>query len=91
MKKFPVIFKIILLLLCNFEITLVASEAKADINLCIAQFPCHLKTGKLLPGFLPNTPCAWENICNNYRNSRKFKEVNNKLALIKKQNKRKKA
>jgi hypothetical protein len=79
------------LLMFSFGFTFTVEEARADFNVCIAQFPCHLKTGKLLPGFDVNTPCGWENICNNYRNSKEFKEAKKRLALIKKQNKRMKA
>ena len=50
-----------------------------EFNVCIAQFPCHLKTGKLLPGFAAGTPCGWEKICQNYRNTKEFKKLQKKL------------
>ena len=57
-----------------------------DINLCIEQFPCHLKTGKLLPGFKAGTPCAWEKICQNYRSSSDFKKLQKKTQEQKRKN-----
>lgn len=49
------------------------------LNVCIAQFPCHLKTGKLLRGFQAGTVCGWEKICQKYRVSSEFKKLQKKL------------
>jgi hypothetical protein len=63
-------------------------ELDLEINVCIAQFPCHLKTGRLLPGFKSGTACKWERICEDYRDSSDFKKLQRKLKKQKKASKR---
>ena len=81
------------LLALSFVFSAVQAKAEEDINLelnvCIAQFPCHLKTGRLLPGFKAGTACKWENICEDYRESNEFRKLQQKLRKQKKASKRK--
>ncbi len=62
---------------------------EVSINVCAAVFPCHIKTGRLLPGFSTGTECKWERTCENYRKSSSFLKLRKKLQKQKRISKRK--
>ena len=84
--KIKLFIPLIILAACFFGNATNAKAQELDLNVCIAQFPCHLTTGRLLPGFVAGTPCNWEKVCQEYRNSSDFKKLRLKLQRERRKN-----
>lgn len=82
------------LLILLGTLVLFESKAHADdfegggFNLCIAQFPCHLKTGKLLPSFVKGAPCNFDLTCKKYRESVDIQKLQKKVQKQRREAKR---